>query len=374
MSFFENVAKDIARSYGSARATKWTHQRETQRADTLETAGGYRRPREWPDYIAAEAMKLVRRCVARDFTGPAAVRETGPEERDEIAAAIMCRIVSGPDIPEDTSLAQWVRRACRYARLTKGYDNGLKRDEPREHIEIGEALAGPYRGASVDARQADPCRAAIAAEEATRDGITAARPKHVANRRKSVRTRRHYQYQIVRGSTVYRWDRVKILGAQWYRRPVPVATQITVERIPTSSKRHKGDRHNNPRSRYASPYRPAPLLYNPPTGRTLYALTEDIARQIDTLRAAVWQLRRRHAKHVERVRLAREKWGAYPVGRAETHTDIAWLTWRETVAAAAAQPQRTAKYAGPAPTPAQQSAPIGAYCPLIIGRRDLATY
>jgi len=103
-------------------------------------------------------------------------------------------------------------------------------------------------------------------------------------------------------------------------------------------------------------------------------LTEDIARQIDTLRAAVWQLRRRHAKYVERVRLAREKWGAYPAERCETHTTIVWLTWRETVAAAAAQPQRTAKYAGPAPTPAQQSAPIGAYCPLIIGRRDLATY
>lgn len=322
-------------------------QRDAWLAETTQ----HRTPRQWPDPLAAAAAHYVKRRALFDFTGPAATRDAGEEGADEIAAATLCRIIAGPDIPAGMPIKRWLAKACRYARLTRGYDNGLERRRERHHLEIEEALSGPYKGASMDARQVDPARALAAAEEAIHNGISEAIPTHAAERMKYKKTRRTYHFQTLRGAPIYR--RVRILGAVWHR--VHVATQISVEKTASSREDWTGTRWNNSaeashqhwlaeKSEVAEAKRekrPAEPIPMPPAV---------LRRRVDPASAV-----------------------PFPVARRADRTEITW-EWAETVAAAAAQPQQSARYTGPAPTPAQQSAPIGAHCPLILGRRDLATY
>lgn len=320
-------------------------------AAVLEETTQHRTPRNWPEPVAAAALRYVARKAHFDFTGAAATRDAGEEGAEEIAAATICRVMAGPDIPAGVPLKRWLARACRYARLTRGYDSGLERTRERHHLELEEALSGPYRGASMDARQVDPARALAAAEEAEHNGISAAIPHHASERMKYRRTRRTYHHQTMRGGPIYR--RVVILGAVWHR--VQIATQITIEKTARSREAWTGTRWNNHAEATHQHWlaekaevadakreqRPAEPIPFPPTV---------LRRRVDPAGAV-----------------------PFPVSRHATHTRITW-TWAEAVAAAAAQPQRTAKYTGPAPTPAQQSAPAGAHCPLILGRRDVSTY
>jgi hypothetical protein len=332
MDINAELAQSIARTAAADRADIKTAVQRPKRDDGryLAETEMYRSPAQWPEHVAAVALRFVQRRIRYLFSSEAATRDVGPEGIDEITAATLFRIVSGADIPGGQTIRRWLARACRYAQLTNGYDTGLQRNEPRgprDHLALEEALRGPYRGCSVDARQADPARAAAAAEEVTRNGCTVSRPWHVRHRRKSVKTRRHYVYQIIRGQTIYR--HVRILGHITGPR-IPIATQITIERIPTSSKRYQGDRHHNPRSRYVSRYRPAPILHGvgEPAG--------ELAQAINTLRETLWSLRRRHTRYVERVSIARDRWTAWPTTRHVNHTDITWLSWRSLVATAAA--------------------------------------
>lgn len=332
MDINAELAQSIARTAAADRADITSAVQRPKREDGryLAETEMYRSPAKWPEHVAAVAMRFVERRIRFLFSGQASTRDVGPEGIDEITAATLCRIVSGNDIPDGQTIRRWLARACRYAQLTNGYDTGLQRNEPRgprDHIGLEEALQGPYRGCSVDARQADPARAAAAAEEVTRSGFTVSRPWHVRHRRKSVKTRRHYIYQVTRGQPIYR--RTRILG-HITGPAIPIATQITIERIPTSSKRYQGDRHNNPRSRYVSRYRPAPILHG--AGEN----AGELSRAIDTLRETLWSLRRKHVRYVERVSIARDRWAAWPTTRHVDRTDIAWLSWRQLVATAAA--------------------------------------
>jgi len=347
--FDEPMAFLIACQTAEQERTKAAQQK--QRETTLDETTQHRTPRNWPDAVAAAALRYVARKTRFDFTGDAATRDAGEEGAEEIAAATICRVMAGPDVPAGVPLKRWLARACRYSRLTRGYDSGLERKRERHHLELEEALSGPYRGASMDARQVDPARALAAAEEAIYDGISEAIPHHASERMKYRKTRRTYHYQAMRGGPIYR--RVVILGAVWHR--VQIATQITIEKTARSREDWTGTRWNNHAEAAHQHWlaekaevadakrekRPAEPIPFPPTV---------LRRRVDPAGAV-----------------------PFPVAHHATYTRITW-TWAETVAAAAAQPQRTAKYAGPAPTPPRQSAPIGAHCPLVIGRRDLATH
>lgn len=210
-------------------------------AAVLGEATQHRTPRNWPDAVAAAALSYITRRTRFDFTGAAATRDAGEEGAEEIAAATICRVMAGPDIPAGTPIKRWLARACRYARLTRGYDTGLERTRERHHLELEEALSGPFKGASMDARQADPARTAAAAEEATYNGISAVIPHHASERMRYRKTRRTYHYQTMRGGPIYR--RVVILGALWHR--VQIATQITIEKTARSREDWTGSRWNN---------------------------------------------------------------------------------------------------------------------------------
>jgi hypothetical protein len=201
----------------------------------------HRTPRNWPDAVAAAALSYVTRKTFFDFTGPAATRDAGEEGAEEIAAATIFRVMAGPDIPAGVPLKRWLARACRYSRLTRGYDSGLERKRERHHLELEEALSGPYQGASMDARQVDPARALAAAEDAAQNGITEVIPHHASERMKYRKTRRTYHYQTMRGGPIYR--RVVILGAVWHK--VQIATQITIEKTARSPEDWTGTRWNN---------------------------------------------------------------------------------------------------------------------------------
>jgi len=214
---------------------------QKQRETTLDEKTKHRTPRHWPAPVAAAALRFVTRKTFFDFTGPAATRDAGEEGAEEIVAATLCRVMAGPDIPAGVPLKRWLARACRYARLTRGYDSGLERKRERHHLELEEALSGPYKGASMDARQVDPARALAAAEDAIENGIFEAIPHHASERMKYRKTRRTYHYQTMRGGPIYR--RVVILGAVWHR--VQIATQVTIEKTARSPEGWTGSRWNN---------------------------------------------------------------------------------------------------------------------------------
>jgi len=329
---------------------------QKQRETTLDETTQHRTPRNWPDAVAAAALRYVTRRTRFDFTGPAATRDAGEEGAEEIAAATICRVVAGPDIPAGVPLKRWLARACRYSRLTRGYDSGLERKRERHHLELEEALSGPYRGASMDARQVDPARALAAAEEAIENGISAVIPHHASERMKYRKTRRTYHYQTMRGGPIYR--RVVILGAVWHR--VQIATQITIEKTARSREDWTGTRWNN---------------IAEATHQHWMAEKAEVAdakkekRPAEPIPMPPAVLRRR-VNPADAV--------PFPYARHADRTDIDWQ-WLVAVTVAAREGRRPgarsgARYTGPAPTPAQQSAPIGAHCPLTLGRRDLATY
>jgi hypothetical protein len=321
-------------------------------AAVLEETTQHRTPRNWPAPVAVAALSYVTRRTRFDFTGAAATRDAGEEGAEEIAAATVCRVMAGPDIPAGVPIKRWLARACRYARLTRGYDTGLERKRERHHLELEEALAGPYRGASMDARQVDPARALAAAEEATYNGISAAIPHHASERMKYRKTRRTYHYQTMRGGPIYR--RVVILGAVWHR--VQIASQISVEKTARSPEAWTGTRWNNHAEATHQHWlaekaevadakreqRPAePIPFPPVVNR----------RRVDPADAVPFP----YARHADR-------------------TDIDWQWVVAVTVAAREDRQPGARYTGPAPTPPKQSAPAGAHCPLSLGRRDLSTY
>jgi len=304
-------------------------------AAVLDETTQHRTPRNWPEPVAAAALSYVTRRTSFDFVGPAATRDAGEEGAEEIAAATICRVVAGPDIPAGVPLKRWLSRACRYARLTRGYDSGLERKRKRHHLELEEALSGPYRGASMDARQVDPARALAAAEEAAHNGISAAIPHHASERMKYRKTRRTYHYQTMRGGPIYR--RVVILGAVWHR--VQIASQIAIEKTARSREDWTGTRWNNSAEA-------AHQHWLAEKAEVADAKKERRPAEPIPFPSAVLRRRVDPAQAVP-----------FPVAHHATHTYITW-TWAEAVAAAASQPQRTAKYAGPAPIPAPR--PTGA--------------
>ena len=196
--FSENVAREA----GFARPVVVTPERGRQvdrLREYLAHADAYRRPAEWPEYVAAAALSLVARKVAVDF-GPRGVRDAGEDGREEIAAAIVCGIVTGEPIPDGTSIARWIFRACRYARLRRGYIGGLATETKRERHALETIERGPYSGASMDARQPDPARVVAAIDSLDSTGaLWCTSERQRAERVRVAKARGRTEYIVHRG-------------------------------------------------------------------------------------------------------------------------------------------------------------------------------
>jgi len=218
---------DVAREAGFAIPVAVTPERG-RRVDRLREylshADAYRRPADWPEYVAAAAASLVKRKVAVDF-GPRGVRDAGEEGREEIASAIVCGIIAGDAIPEGISLARWLFRACRYARLRRGYIGGLAPETKRERHALDALDRGPYSGASMDARQPDPARVVAAIDSLDATGaLWCYSGRQRAERVRVAKARGRTEYIIHRGPVAgsadhpycqVEFERVRVIGVTY---------------------------------------------------------------------------------------------------------------------------------------------------------------
>lgn len=309
----------------------------SNQSHALASTTAYRDPARWPEWLASNVAGIVARYTDRHY-GPAGVRSCGPEERAEIAQATVFSIVASGPIPAGVTVQRWVYRWCRYVRHTRGYWNGFgEARRPDKYLEDLEATTGPFGGASMASRDADPARI-VAAREAAGAIVGGPDREHTLSttserqrqyRRRSVRTRRRWEYLRTRGGPVYRGG-------------VQVATQVAFERIPVSAKKYAGPKYSNPAARIvsgevpavavrsvASPRARLSILPTPFGARILAARIVGPApsRPIACTIVAHCAF---NAPFVERMAMPQGRI-PWPVVRHPRRTGIAWLTAAEVV-------------------------------------------
>lgn len=304
----------------------------SNQSHALASTTAYRDPARWPDWLASTVAGIVERYTERHY-GPAGERSVGPEERAEIAQATVFSIITSGPIPGGVTVQRWSYRWCRYVRHTRGYWSGFgEARRPDRYLEDLEAESGPYSGASMDAREADPARIVAAREAAgaivggpdREHTFTVTSERQRQYRRRSVRTRRRWEYLRTKGGPVCRGG-------------VQVATQVSFERVATSGKKYAGPKYSNPSARIVSGevpalaarsvVRPRARLTILPTACGSRVLAARIvgpapSRPIECTRMMHCAF---DAPVVERMRLPQGRI-AWPIRRLATRTIIHWLS------------------------------------------------
>lgn len=212
----------------------------------LASTTAHRDPTRWPDWLASTVTGIVERYTERHY-GPAGERSVGPEERAEIKQATVFSIIAGGPIPDGMTVQRFAYRACRYMRTMRGYSNGFaEQRRPDKYLADLEATTGPFGGTGMASREADPARI-VAAREAA--GWVDGRP---GPHRLSVTSERQRQYRRRSVKTRRRWEYLRTKGGPVYRGGQRVATQVAFERVPTSSRKYSGPKYSNPAARITS--------------------------------------------------------------------------------------------------------------------------
>ena len=341
--FSENVARDA----GFARPVVVTPARGRQVdrvREYLAHAEAYRRPAEWPEYVAAAALSLVARKIAVDF-GPRGVRDAGEEGREEIAAAIVCGIVTGGPIPDGTSIARWVFRACRYARLRRGYIGGLAPETKRERQSLESLERGPYSGASMDARQPDPARVVAAIDSLDATGALWC----TSERQRSERVR----VAKARGRTEFIVHRGPVAGNVEH----PYC-QIEIERVRVVGVTYVGRRWQHGT-----------------VARTVPAVAWKTAHLPRPIRCTVSRPAQVNVPLLGRQRMPVPFAIMVPVWRERLATRVAWMAAADAARVALAPRFARQRPRGRLPMPMPVPMPVGARCPWSIGcDRSATTY
>lgn len=298
----------------------------------LASTTAYRDPARWPDWLASTVAEIVERYTDRHY-GPAGERSVGPEERAEISQATVFSIIASGPIPDGITVQRFAYRWCRYVRHTRGYWSGFGETRRGDrYLEDLEAATGPFGGAGMASRDADPARIVAAREAAgaivggpdREHSFTTTSERQRQYRRRSVKTRRRWEYIRTKGAPVYRG------GAQ-------VATQVAFERVAVSTKKYSGPKYSNPAARIvggevpavavrsvASPRARVSILATPLGFRILAARIVGPApsRPIECTIVAHCAF---DAPIVERMRLPQGRI-PWPVARHADRTEIAYLS------------------------------------------------
>lgn len=311
----------------------------SNQSHALASTTAYRDPARWPDWLAGNVAGMVARYTERHY-GPAGARSVGPEERGEISQATVFSIVASGPIPAGVTVQRFVYRWCRYVRHTRGYWSGFgETRRPDRYLEDLEATTGPFSGASMASREADPSRIVAAREAAgaivggpdREHTFTTTSERQRQYRRRSVRTRRRWEYLRTKGGPVYRGG-------------VQVATQVSFERIPVSGKKYSGPKYSNPAARIVSGEVPAVAVRSvvQPRARLTILPTAFGARIVAArivgpapsrpIECTIVAHCAFDAPIVERMRLPQGRI-PWPVARHADRTEIAYLTAAQIVRA-----------------------------------------
>jgi len=175
-----------------------------------------RTPARWDNATAASVLRIVGGYVVK-WSGPNDERPLNPEAREEVTAAILFDIMTGPDIPDGIPLLRHVFRTCRLWRIRNWWGDSAEAQREKRAAQRAARAArenpgsaeseesrnkSPYRGHSDDSRQPTPLAQLVAIESASREGLRYVSDRQAKQRRRAVKGHRRAIVRTVPGPVV----------------------------------------------------------------------------------------------------------------------------------------------------------------------------